>query len=260
MAVGTKGRTAVEAEPPKPEENGAEGDERDVVRAKVHHHALVAAAKHPRVGERRNARANLDGDTSRIVKDAVLEAPAVGVPDPVRERAVHEGGPEKGEDHAGDDAAALGHGADGQGGGDGAKHHLVEGVEQGGDERGADRGRGPDFTQAKVMHVADEAAGRGGRKGEGEAPKVPLEDDDAKGHHDDPEHGEGGFASGEAGIEKGDAGNHEEDEAGADEDVCLVTGLVPLVEDEGAPPKYRREEEEGVREQPKYSRPGESQR
>lgn len=103
------------------------------MRSKVHHHAFVAAAEDPGVGKGGHARADLDGDAAGVVDDAVLEAPAVRVPDPVRERAVDEGRPEKGEDHAGDDAAALGDGADGQSGRDGAEHHLVEGVEEGRD-------------------------------------------------------------------------------------------------------------------------------
>lgn len=228
--VGAKGRAAVEAQPAEPEEDGAEGDEGDVVGAEVHHHLLVAAAEDPRVGEGGHARADLDGDAAGVVEHAVLEAPAVGVPDPVGEGAVDEGGPAKGEDHGGDDAATLGHGTDGEGRGDGAEHHLVERVQQGGDQRRADRGRAPDLHEAKVSKVADEGVVRGLAEGEGVAPEVPLEDDDAKGHHDDPEHGEGRLSAGETRVEEGDAGDHHEDETGAQEDIGLVTSLVPLVE------------------------------
>lgn len=103
------------------------------MRAKVHHHALVAAAEDPGVGKCRNTRANLNGDTTCVVEDAVLEAPAVGVPYPVCQRAVDEGSPEKDKDHAGDDAAALGNGANGESSSDGAKHHLVKRIQQGRD-------------------------------------------------------------------------------------------------------------------------------
>lgn len=37
-------------------------------------------------------------------------------------------------------------------------------------------------------HVADEGIVGGGAESKREAPKVPLEDDDTKRHHDDPEH------------------------------------------------------------------------
>lgn len=161
------------------------------MRAEVHHHPLVAATQHPRVGEGRHAGPNLDGDSAGVVEHAVLITPAVGVPHPVRKRAVDQRGPEEGEDHAGDDAPPLGDGADCQGGGDGAKHHLVEGEQQRGDERRPDRRRGPDVDEAKVLEVADEAVIGRLTKGKRVSPEVPLEYDDAKGHHNDPEHGEG---------------------------------------------------------------------
>lgn len=228
--VGTKGRAAVESEPSKPEEDGAEGDERDVVRAEVHHHLLVTSAEDPGVGESRHAGTDLDGDTTGVVEDAVLEGPAVGVPNPVCERAVDEGSPEEDEDHAGNDAATLSNGADGKRTSDGAEHHLVEGVEEGGNERGADRGGAQDLLETEVVHVADEGVSGCLAEGERVAPEIPLEDDDAEGHHDDPEHGEGRLSSSEAGVEESDAGDHDEDETGADQDEGLVTGLIPLVE------------------------------
>lgn len=210
--VGTESRATVKSEPSKPEEDCAEGDEGDVVRAEVHHHLLVSSTEDPRVGERRHAGADLDGDTASVVKDTVLETPAVRVPDPVGERAVDESGPEEDEDHAGNDATSLSDGADSKGTGDGAEHHLVEGVEEGGDERGADRGGAPDLHEAKVLEVADE--GVAGRLAEGErvSPEIPLKDDDGEGHHDDPEHREGRLSSSETGVEEGDAGNHDQDE------------------------------------------------
>lgn len=228
--VGTESRATVESEPAEPEEDGTEGDEGDVVRAEVHHHLLVAAAEDPRVGQSRHTGTDLDGDTTSVVEDTVLETPAVGVPHPVSERAVDEGGPAEDEDHARNDATALGNGTDREGTSDSAEHHLVEGVKEGGDERRSDRGGAPDLHETKVLEITDE--GVAGRLGEGErvTPEIPLEDDDGEGHHDDPEHGEGGFSAGETRVEKGDAGDHEEDEAGGDDDECLITGLVPLVE------------------------------
>ncbi len=122
--VGAEGGAAVEAEPAEPEQGGAEGDEGDVVGPEVEHHLLVAAAEDPRVGEGGDAGADLDGPAAGVVEHAVLESPAVDVPDPAGERAVDEGGPEEGEDHGGDDAAALRGAADNEGGGNGAEHHL----------------------------------------------------------------------------------------------------------------------------------------
>lgn len=74
-----------------------------------------------------------------------------------------------------------------------------------------------------MLHVADEAVAGVTAEGERVSPKVPLKDDDGKGHHGDPKHGEGGFTTGESGVEEGDSGNHEKNETGRDEDEGLVS-------------------------------------
>ena len=179
--VGAKGRATVETQPAEPQEDGTQGDEGDVVRAEVHHHLLVAAAKDPRVGQRGNTGSDLDRNSSSIIEDAVLEAPAVGVPDPVGQGAVDQGGPAKDEDHGRDDTTALGDGTNSQGCGDGAEHHLVEGVEESRDEWRADRGRAPDVHEAEMMKVTDEGISRVLAEGKRVSPKVPLENDDTEG-------------------------------------------------------------------------------
>lgn len=98
------------------------------MRAEVHHHLLVTAAENPRVGESGHTRANLDGNTTGIVENAVDETPTTGVPDPVGERAVNESGPEEDENHARNNTASLSNSTDGKSSSDGAEHHLVERV------------------------------------------------------------------------------------------------------------------------------------
>lgn len=158
------------------------------------------------------------------------EAPAVGVPDPVGERAVDEGSPEEGEDHGGNNTTTLSNSTDRESSSDSEEHHLVERVQKSRDERRAGRGSSPDLHETEVTHITDEGVAGGGREGKRVSPEIPLEDDDGKGHHDDPEHGEGGLSAGETGVEEGDAGNHHHDQAGGEEDVGLVTGGVPLVQ------------------------------
>ena len=85
-------------------------------------------------------------------------------------------------------------------------------------------------VEAEMAKVANEGVTRGLAEGKREPPKVPLKDDDAEGGQDYEEHGEGGLSAGETGVEEGDAGNHHHDQTRAEDDVCLVTGLVPLVE------------------------------
>lgn len=136
--VSTERRATIEAEPTKPEEHGTESDERDVVRTEVHHHLLIAAAQNPRVSERGHARADLDGNTTSVVENAVNEAPTIGVPDPVRERAVDKSSPEEDEDHARHNAASLGDSTDCKSASDGAEHHLIERVKKSRDKRRSD--------------------------------------------------------------------------------------------------------------------------
>lgn len=99
------------------------------MRAEVQHHLLIAASEDPRVGQRRHSGTDLDGATTGVVEHAVLEGPAIGIPNPVGQRAVDNGGPKESEDHGGDDTTALSRGSDHQGCGDTAELHLVERVE-----------------------------------------------------------------------------------------------------------------------------------
>lgn len=122
--VSTEGRATVETEPAEPEEYGADGDERNVVGAKVEHHLLVAATKDPGVSESRHSGADFDGTAASIVKHTILESPAIGAPSPISDGAVNECGPEEDENHSRDDATTLGSGSDHECGGDGTELHL----------------------------------------------------------------------------------------------------------------------------------------
>ncbi len=81
------------------------------MRAKVQHHLLLPTAENHRVGESGETRHNLDGTSAGIVEHTPLEGPAVGVPDPVRDWAVDDGGPAEDEDHGRHQATSLGEGA-----------------------------------------------------------------------------------------------------------------------------------------------------
>lgn len=81
-----------------------------------------------------------------------------------------------------------------------------------------------------MVEVADVAIVRGRAEGQRVTPKVPLKDDNTKGHHGDPEHGEGGFSAGETRIEKRDTRHHDKHHTGGHQDEGLVSGLIPLVQ------------------------------
>lgn len=248
--IRAKRAAAVKSEPSEPQQHGAEGDEGDVVRAEVEHHLLLALAEDHAVGEGGAAGGDLDGAAAGVVEHAVLVGPAVGVPDPAGDGTVDEGCPPEGEDHGGDEAAALGDGAHDDGGGDGAEHHLLSSVstlfprcvgkwrgkaylvereQQLRDQRTPRTRRAQRLHESKVRQVADKAIRRALAERQRVAPEVPLEDDDGEGAHAGPDHGQRRLAAREPGVEEAQAGDHEEDHAAGDEDEGLVAGLVPLV-------------------------------
>lgn len=156
------------------------------MRSEVHHHLFVAAAENPGVGESGHARADLDGDTASVVEDTGLEGPSVGVPDPVGQGAVDDGGPAEDKDHGGDDTATLSDSTNGESSSHSAEHHLVERVEEGGNEGRALRGGSPDLHEAKVCQVADKRVARGCAECERVTPEIPLKYHDGEGHHHHP--------------------------------------------------------------------------
>lgn len=101
--VGGERRAAVEAEPADPQEDGAEDDVGDVVRAVRQAGGLGVAgslADHDGEGERGGTGRDVHRSATGEVEASHLERPAVGVPGPVRDRVVHYGGPDEHKDDA----------------------------------------------------------------------------------------------------------------------------------------------------------------
>lgn len=153
----------------------------DVVGAEVEQLLLVAPAQDPRVRKAADARPDLDRPAAGVVEHAPLEAPAADAPRPVRERAVHDGEPAEREDHCGEDAPALRERAHEDRDGHGRELHLVEGVEELGDERRAGGFFAADVEEGEVVQVPDEAVGGRFGKRQGVAPEPPLENADRVG-------------------------------------------------------------------------------
>lgn len=99
-----QGGATVEAEPSDPEEDRAEDDVGDVVRSVREAGGLSIAgtlAEHDGEGESGGTGRDVDGSTTSEVETAQLERPTVGVPGPVGDGIVHDGGPDENEDDAG---------------------------------------------------------------------------------------------------------------------------------------------------------------
>lgn len=102
--VSGEGTAAVEAEPADPEEHGTQDDVGDVmgpVGEAVDVVVAGALAEHQGVGQGGGARGDVDGRTAGEIETAELEGPAVGVPGPVGDGVVDDGGPDEDEDQAG---------------------------------------------------------------------------------------------------------------------------------------------------------------
>ena len=110
--VGTKGRSTVEAQPSKPEEDGSESDKRNVVWTKVQHHLLLTATENHGVCESGKTGTNLDRSSTGVVVNTPLVCPSVHVPCPAGDGAVDESGPEEDEDHHRDQTTTFSDGTD----------------------------------------------------------------------------------------------------------------------------------------------------
>lgn len=92
--VGAEGAAAVEAKPADPEEDGADDDVGDVVRAVGEAMAGVVAmalAEHETVGESGGARGDVDGGSAGEVETAKFVDPAGRVPGPACDGVVDDG-------------------------------------------------------------------------------------------------------------------------------------------------------------------------
>ena len=164
----------IEAEPPEPQQPGAENRERHIVRQHEHVRIPAARAYDTRRHQRGRARVHVHDGAAGKIERTHLSQPAAA-PDPVRDRAVHDDGPQADEGHIGREAHAPDDGAGNQGRGDDREGGLVGHEQQMGD---AAPGLEADAAQEKVRRVADPV--RAGGKRERVA-------DDRPQHADEPE-------------------------------------------------------------------------
>jgi len=110
---------AIEAEPADPQEDSANDYVGDVVRAvrqAVCVLVAVALAEHDAKCQGCRARGDVHRGAAGEVEPAQLVDPAGGVPGPAGDGVVDDRGPDEDEDYAGEHAAAVSGGSDGEGG------------------------------------------------------------------------------------------------------------------------------------------------
>lgn len=117
---------------------------------------------------------DVDWTTSSKVERREVVEPAVRIPRPAGDGAVHNSSPAESKDKRRQDTATLKATANDDLHGAGAEEHLVEAEDDLGDDGATARRCGHDVLHAEIRHVANEGTGRA-RVGERVAPEHPLE-------------------------------------------------------------------------------------
>jgi len=215
-AVGGQRRPSVEAEPAEPEERGAEGDERQIVRLFVFTRLEVAAANHEHRSQRRESAAHVNDHPAGEVEHAV-GGEVAAAPGHVRQRQVDEEAPEDEKDQVARELHPVGEGAGDQRRSDDGEHLEVAEMGKCGDAGRPGPGRLADATQREPVEVADEAA-PAAREHERVAHEHPNHRDDAHGDeglHDDRKEV---LAPHKAPVEEGYPGGHDGHQCRTDQD------------------------------------------
>lgn len=115
---------AVETQPTKPEQHGANGYHGNVVRTEVDHEVFLSWAQEIGDDKSRESRQDFDGATTGVVQNAPFVGPTVGVPYPARYGTVDQSHPAKGEGYEGQYTATFTNCANVNARSDGGKHAL----------------------------------------------------------------------------------------------------------------------------------------
>lgn len=183
--------------------------------------ACLSLAKGQSVSQCCPTRSDVHRAATSEIKGRQVVQPAVGVPRPASNGAVHDSSPEEPEDKGRDDASALEGTTDHDLHGAGAEEELVEAECDIRDRGVANRGGRHNVAQAEVGKVTDEGARRAAIR-QREAPEHPLERDDRGDHKGLEEEGERGFPAGETSVEKTDSGDDQPHDEAAEDQVRVV--------------------------------------
>ena len=203
--------TAVESEPAKPQDPGAEQDEDGVVGQEREAAVILASADDERRCEGGEAGGHLDRDAAREVERAAVEEEAAAE-DPVGEHGVDEDRPQDQEEEVGREAHPLDHGAGDERGRDDAEAALEGEEDEVRDRLPLGIGLEADVLEEGVAEVADEAAALA--EGERVADERPADRHHAERGDRHHERVEGVLRANEPGVEDAEADGHEEDHRG----------------------------------------------
>ena len=210
--------------------------------------------------QRRHAREDVNDGAAGEIEHALLEQPAVDVPDPVADRVVNDRCPEKREQAPGTELHPFGDRSDDEGRRDDREHHLIDGEEelrhavgccfdriaaghdplvsvravdvQLGERVEKDEPRIPAEVAVlrKLLAVGADTGIEGDGRGNGEGHVVavghPLDGDDRDANHHEHEHVEDVLGLHHAAVEEGKSGHHEEHQRRTDKDPGDRPGVI----------------------------------
>src|SRR5512143_1939754 len=216
-AVGSERRSGVEPEPPEPQDPRPEQHERDVVGDERGAPESSPGPEQPRRHQGRHARADVHHGPAGEIERAEFLEPAARTPDPVGERDVHQGGPQREERDVGAEPHPLDDRTRDQGGGDDGEHRLEHRVRLLRNRRRVGRVRvEPDAGESEPGQAAEPGVARS--KGQGVAEQDPLDADDAERHDAHHHRVERVLGADQAAVEQRQADGHEEHEGARSED------------------------------------------
>ena len=223
--VGPEGAPGVEAEPPEPEDPGAQDHHRDVVRREVPPRVAAAFPDEQGGGQGGRTRADVDDGAAGEVERAEPVGPEEpAAPDPMGQGRVHEERPECDERDVAAEPHALGERPRDQGRRDHGEHQLERG------ERRVRHGRRqrvwcrPDTAEPQVREASDHATDVRAER-EGVPGKQPHDRDDrdrGDGLHHRAEHV---LRPDQAAVEQRQPRCHEQDEGRGAQHPRRVTGV-----------------------------------
>lgn len=135
---------------------------------------MLSLSKHQSIRQSGPATGDMHRTSAGEVKGWKVEEPSIGVPSPACDGAVHDSGPQEGEDERWNNTAAFEGTTDDDLHGAGTEEKLVEAEDDFRNDGGTRRRGSHDILHAEVVQVTDESTGST-RVGERVSPEHPLE-------------------------------------------------------------------------------------
>jgi hypothetical protein len=170
----------------------------------------------------------MDGSTTSEVQTRELVEPAIGIPCPAGNWAVHDRCPEEPKNQGWEDTTSLEGTSDDNHDSTRTEKHLVEAKHDTRNVRRPNRRISHNVDHSKIRKVSDERASRA-RIRQRKSPKHPLEGRHSCNKQRLEEHGQRRLSASEAAIEKTDARDNEPNDEAAEDEVGVVKFVADIL-------------------------------